>query len=118
MAVHAMRLDESHCGCHCAEELVGRWFGSRRRSCRSTRGRGGRVPVTGALEQPRQTWMRRHDFALSAFEQLPPFGGDSVRVLEVVLEQVAREACVQPVDVRHYYLCSSGVRGAATTRAG
>jgi hypothetical protein len=46
--------------------------------------------------------------AVAALEDPAPFARDRVRVLEVLLEQIAREARVEPVDVCHSCLCSSG----------
>ena len=50
------------------------------------------------------------DVAVAAFEELAPLGWDRIWVLEVLLEQVTREAGVQAVDVSHYILCSNGPR--------
>ena len=50
------------------------------------------------------------DVTVATLEQLAPLARDRVRVLEVLLEQVTREACVQAVDVSHYVLCSNGAR--------
>ena len=108
VAVHAVRLHESHGGRDSAEELVGDRLRGRRGGCGLRRRR--RMPVADRLEQAGETRMRRYDVALAALEQPAPLSWDRVRILEVLLEQVSREAGVQPVDVGHYYLCSSGGR--------
>ena len=56
---------------------------------------------------PRKPGMSRDDLAVAAFEEPTPFARDRLWVLEVLLEQVAREARVQAVDVSHYVLCSN-----------
>ena len=65
------------------------------------------MAVPGRLQQAGETGMRRDDVAVAALEELAPLARDRVRVLEVLLEQVAREAGVQAVDVSHYVLCSN-----------
>ena len=65
------------------------------------------MAVPSRLEQACETGMGRDDVAVAALEQLAPLARDRVRVLEVLLEQVAREARVQAVDVSHYVLCSN-----------
>ena len=65
------------------------------------------MPVPGSLQQTSETGMGRDDVAVAALEELTPLARDRVGVLEVLLEQVAREARVQPVDVSHYVLCSN-----------
>ena len=58
------------------------------------------------LDQPREPGMRRDELARPALEQRAPFVRDTVRVLEVLLEQRARVARVQSVDVMHCHrLC-------------
>ena len=57
--------------------------------------------------QPHQTGMSRDDLAVAALEETAPFARDRFWVLEVLLEQVAREARVQAVDVSHNVLCSN-----------
>jgi hypothetical protein len=37
--------------------------------------------------------------AVAAFEERPPLERDGLRVFEVLLEELACEACVQPVDI-------------------
>ena len=112
VAVHAVRLHECHRGGDGPEQLVGDGLGQGRRSFGScSRLDGGRccrrMAVSRGLEQPGQTWMSRDDLAVAALEEPAPFGWDRLRVLEVFLEQVAREARVQAVDVSHYVLCSN-----------
>jgi hypothetical protein len=100
MAVHAVRLDESHCRGDGAQELVR----NRHRLGRPLRCDGrsrGRTAVTGELEQARDAWMRGDDIASTALEELSPLAGDGVGILEVVLEQIVREAGVEAVDVSH-----------------
>ena len=111
MAVHAVRLHQRHRRRDRAQQLVG----DRRRLDRRGRWDGGgrRIPVAGALEQAREPRMGRDDVAATAFEELAPLRRDRVRVLEVVLEKVAREPRVQPIDVGHYCCCSN-----RATRAG
>src|SRR5262249_50652066 len=111
VAVHAVGLDEGHRRGDRAEQLVadGQRLGRGGRGCRRRRGWRGRrhVAVARALEQPREPGMRRDQVAATALEELAPLTRDRIWVLEVVLEQVAREACVQPVDVGHYTCCSN-----------
>jgi hypothetical protein len=120
--MHALRLDEGHRGRNGSEELVGNRFGGRRRGRRRLLGanlrlRHGnsrrRMPVLEPLEQARKAGVRRDDIAATTFEELPPFGRDRIRVLEVVLEQIARETGVQPVDVSHLVLCTTVTSGTA-----
>ena len=68
------------------------------------------MTVSRRLKQACQTGMSRDDLAVAALEEPAPFGRDRVWVLEVLLEEVAREARVQPVDVSHYVLCSNEAR--------
>ena len=106
MPVHPVRLDESHRGRDAAEELVRDRFGRGQRDRR--RGRGCRAAVAvrlERLEQAHEARVRGDDLAGAALEQVPPFRRDRVRVLEVVLEQVACIAGVEAVDV-HYACCS------------
>jgi hypothetical protein len=109
MTVHAVRLHESHRSGDGAEQLIGDRLllgrglygyrsGSRSRS---------RVAVPGRLQEAGKTGMRGDDVAVAALEEPAPFARDRVGVLEVLLEQIAREARVQPVDVGHYVLCSN-----------
>src|SRR5436190_15214007 len=106
MAVHTVRLHERHRGRDGAEQLVG--DGLRlgwRRGRRSRRRVAGLVAVAGELQQADQPGMRCDDVARAALEQLAPLARDRFGILEVVLEEVAREARVQSVDV-HYILFS------------
>ena len=109
VAVHAVRLDERHRRGDGAEQrLVDLRCGRLRRcrhGCRSGRcddlggmAVGAVVPLE-RLQQAQQSRMRRDELAVAAFEQLAPLGRHRIRVLEVVLEQQARVAGVQPVDV-------------------
>ena len=68
------------------------------------------MSVPGRLQQAGETGMGCDDVTVATLEQLAPLARDRVRVLEVLLEQVTREACVQAVDVSHYVLCSNGAR--------
>jgi len=71
------------------------------------------MAVAGEFEQARKAGMRGDDVTPSALEELALFGRYRLVILEVVLEQVAREARVEPVDVGHYICCSN-----RATRAG
>ena len=108
VAVHPMRLDESHRGGDGAEQRLvdpggcrlscdGRGSGRRRR--RDLRLAVGAVVALELLEQPQQPRMRRDEVAVAALEQLAPLGRNRVRVLEIVLEQQPRVSGVRPVDV-------------------
>ena len=68
------------------------------------------MAVADGLEQSCEARVGRHDVAVAALEELSPLARDRVWVFEVFLEQIAREAGVQAVDVSHFTLCSSGVR--------
>ena len=59
----------------------------------------GTVVPLERLQQAQQPRMGRYELAVTAFEQLAPLGRHRIWVLEVVLEQQARVAGVQPVDV-------------------
>jgi hypothetical protein len=59
---------------------------------------GAVVPLE-RLQQAQESRMRRDELAVAALEQLAPLGRHCIRILEVVLEQEARVAGVQPVDV-------------------
>jgi hypothetical protein len=50
------------------------------------------VAIACSLEETREPGMCRHDVAVAALEQPAPLARDRVRVLEVLLEQVAGEA--------------------------
>ena len=65
------------------------------------------MAVPGQLQQAGETGVGRNDVAVAALEELAPLGWDRVRVLEVLLEEIASEARVQAVDVSHYILCSN-----------
>ena len=65
------------------------------------------MAVPGRFQQAGETGMRRDDVAVAALEEPTPLAWDRVGVLEVLLQQVAREACIQSVDVSHYVLCSN-----------
>ena len=119
MAVHPVRLDQRHRSRNASEELRRR-FGrrcdwrsrGRSRRRRHVGGRGMPVPLAvERLEEAVQARVCRDELARPAFEQVPPFGRHRVRVLQVLLEQVARVARVQAVDVHH------SVVAAGTTRA-
>src|SRR5688500_17214424 len=112
MPVHAMGLDERHRGCDPAQELVGDRLGPRGRRCRC----GSRclcrwMSVADGLQQAREARVSGDDVALAALEQPAPFGRNRFGILEVILEEVAREAGVQAVDVSHYCLCSNRSSG-------
>ena len=124
VAVHPVRLDESHRGGDAAEQRLvdrGRRCGCRALGLRSglggrcsrrrrwrRRGRGVPVAALERLQQPQQARVRRDELAVAALEELAPLGGDRVGVLEVVLEQEPGVAGVQAVDVvRTHRLCCS-----------
>jgi hypothetical protein len=91
MAVHPVCLDERHRGGDRTEQLV------RDRLCLGRRGglgldRRRRLAVARALEQAREPRMGGHDVTAPALEELTPLRRDRVRILEVLLEQVACEA--------------------------
>ncbi len=110
-----MRLHQGHRSGHGAEQLVGDGFGlgRRRRGDRTgrrnrRRGRGrSRMAVSCQLQETGETGMRRDDLAVAALEEQAPFPRDRLWILEVLLEEIAREARVQAVDVSHYVLCSN-----------
>ena len=116
VAVHPNRLDERHRGGDAAEQLVvdrrlgcGRRRGGRRRRGRLGRWRGGcdgRVPVsvTKGLEQPGQPRERGDELAVAALEERSPLGRNRLGVLEVLLEERARKARVQAVNVLHAHI--------------
>lgn len=68
------------------------------------------MAVPGRLQQACETGMGRDNVAVAALEELAPLARDRFGILEVLLEQVAREARVQAVDVSHYVLCSNEAR--------
>ena len=118
MAVHPVRLDERHRGGDAAEEqIVGCCSASAGLAAGSGLGAatGAPFPLSAeALEQPRETRQRGDERAFSALEELAPFGGHRFGVLEVLLEQRARVARVQRVDiVFHVPFVAAG-----TTRVG
>ena len=119
--VHPMGLDECHRRCDTAEQglvddgrsrrLRGGRSWCRRGSCGHRSGMAVRTVVPcERLEQPEQAGMRCDEVAVAALEQLPPLGGNGVRILQVVLEQQPGVAGVQSVDVvrAHRQCCSSG----------
>jgi hypothetical protein len=111
MAMRAVRLDERHRRRDTAEELRVRslsWF------CRRgfNRGRRRRLmavrPVAGLrqlLEQPGDPGMGRDELGIPALEERAPLRRDRFGILEVVVEQGARVAGVQPVDVVRAHPC-------------
>src|SRR6266511_4295787 len=71
------------------------------------RGRRQVAVLLGAqrLEQPGEAGVACHDLAVAALEETPPFVGDGLRALEVLLEQEPGVARIQPIDVVHaHYL--------------
>ena len=119
VADHAVGLHERHRGRDPAEEL-------RVRPGRRSRGRGGagagadrrrgrgrrldgRAAVSSVLEQAREARERLDERGVPVLEQRPPFGRDRAGIAQVLLEQQARVARVQAVDVRsaHGVCCSS-----------
>ena len=51
--------------------------------------------------------MGRDGLAVAALEEQAPFARDRLWIVEVLLEEIARVARVQAVDVSHYVLCSN-----------
>ena len=124
MAMHPVRLDERHrggdtadqglverrgrCGRFALRRGLGRRgrFGSGGRCRCGRRGRRG-VPVAAIerRQQPEQTGMRSDELAVAALEERAPLGRDSVRILEVLIEQQPGVAGVQAVDVVCAHIC-------------
>ena len=65
------------------------------------------MAVACDFEQAGETGMGRNDLAVAALEEQAPFVRDRLWIFEVLLEEIASKARVQPVDVSHYVLCSN-----------
>ena len=65
------------------------------------------MAVSCRLQEACEAGMGRDDLAVAALEEQSPFARDRLWILEILLEEVARVARVQAVDVSHYVLCSN-----------
>ena len=116
VAVHAVRLDERHCGGDAAQEQLVRGRGRLRRApvrarafARAVRDGSASVPAVRAqpFEQPREARQLAEQLGLAALEERTPLRGDRLGILEVLLEDRGRVARVQAIDFRHRYLFCS-----------
>jgi hypothetical protein len=111
MSVGPVRLDERHRRRDSLEQLVvdlGRRCRCRRLDGRSRRGRSA---VRAPLEQADETGLQpEHLAVVRGLEERTPLLGDGRRVLEILLEQLTREARVQRVDVVRHDIKLSRVR--------
>ena len=110
VAVRPVRLDQRHRGRDTADEQrVRRELRLRLGRLRRDRRRRSAVAVLAQrLEQAQETGVRGDELAVAALEQPPPLRRDGFRVLEVLVEERARVAGVEPVDVEgaHTGCCS------------
>ena len=100
--VRAIRLDERHRRGDSSEQLVVD-LGAAAPAGAASRSRRGRGAVRPPLEQPDEPGLQPEQLAVvRGLEERTPLLGDGRRVLEILLEQLTREARVQRVDVvRH-----------------
>jgi hypothetical protein len=104
MTVCAIGLDERHRGRDASKQLLVHFrFGRNRALRHRVTWRWGAVGTL--LEQPHQAGLQREQLGVVAlFEEGTPLLGDGRGVLEILLEQLTREARVQRIDVmRHAF---------------